>query len=114
MAGLRLAIRQEDLALDGLLLLVETLAEGLPLLWQDESFREEIEVLFRELVLHFPDIDRQSVLPGQFLTGRKVINFLVVVQSFVEVVLALGVGPQHVPVVTVSRNQAVYVKNEAD
>ena len=43
--------------LDCVLRIVEALAEGLPLFWQDEGIRDEVKVLPAESVLHLLDID---------------------------------------------------------
>ena len=100
--------------LDCVLRLVEALAEGLPLFWQDEGIRDEVKVLPAEPVLHLLDVDCESVLPRQLLARRKVINLLVLVQPLVKVVFALCMRPQHVPIVTVCRHQTVNLEQEAD
>lgn len=95
------------------LALIEALAELLPLLWQNECFRQEVEVLLREPLLHLDSIDCEAVLSGKLRARREVINLLVLIESFVEVVLALCVSPKHIPVMAVCRDQTVYFKNEA-
>ena len=100
--------------LDCVLRIVKALAEGFPLFWQDEGIRDEVKVLPAEPVLHLLDVYGESVLPRQLLARGKVINLLVLVQPLVKVVLALCMRPQHVPIVTVCRYQAVNLKQEAD
>jgi len=43
-----------------------------------------------------------------------VVQLLVGVQAFIKVVLALGVCPEHVPVVAISAHQVVQFEEEAD
>jgi len=107
---LDLAIAHQHLVFDNVFLIAEALAKLLPLLWKTESFRQEVKVLLRETFLHLYDIDGQSVFPCELLTRREVIDLLIVIESFVKVVFALSVRPQHVPVVSVSRHQPIYFK----
>jgi len=113
MARLHLPIAHEHLILYRFFLFVEALAELLPLFGQHEGLRQKVEVLLREALLHLNHINRQSVLPRQFRARWEVVNLLVLIKSLVKVVFALGVGPKHVPVVTVGRDQAVDLEDEA-
>ena len=65
-------------------------------------------------LLHSLDVDSHAVLPRELDRDGEVIDLLVGVKSLVEVVLALGVGPQHVPVVPVSLHEPVQLEQEAD
>ena len=49
--------------------------------------------MLREAVLHLAHIDRETILPGQFLTRWEMIDLLVTVEPLIEVVLSLGVRP---------------------
>lgn len=90
------------------------LAEEVPLVWQAESFGDKVEVLPRKPLLHFANIDREPILSGELATRGEVVNLLVLIQSLVEIVLSLGVRPEHVPVVAVCRDQVVDLEEEAD
>ena len=114
MSRLALAVAHQHLVFDHVFLLAEAFAKLLPLLWKTESFRQEVKVLLRETFLHLYDIDGESVFPCELLTRREVIDLLIVVKSFVKVVFALSMRPQHVPVVSVCRHQPVYFKQESD
>ena len=52
------------------------------------GIRQEVKGLFPELVLHLGDVERQFILSGNLLGVRKVVDFLKLVQTFVEIRLA--------------------------
>ena len=51
--------------------------------------------------MHLAHIHSQSILSCQLLTRWEVIDFLILIEPFVEITLALGVSPEHVPIVAV-------------
>ena len=50
---------------------------------KDVSFRHEVEVLSPELILHFHEVKAKTVLPRDFIRLWKVVDPLVLIQSFV-------------------------------
>jgi len=69
--------------------------------------------LLGESLLHLYCIDGKSVFTRELRARRKVINLLALIESFVEVVLALCMRPEHVPVMAVCSYQTVDFKDEA-
>lgn len=59
--------------------MVEGLAKETPLLRQNKGLWQKVKVLLAELVLHFEHINSKSVFASELLTGREVVNFLVLV-----------------------------------
>jgi hypothetical protein len=51
------------------------------------------------LFLHFYDILTKVILSGDLIAIRKMIDFLVLIETFVKVRLAPGVTPKHIPIV---------------
>jgi len=113
-ARLELSVAHDYLVLDCFLLRIETFAELRPLLWQDKRLRQEVKVLLRKFLLHFDYVDCEAILSCELHTRREVVDLLIMVKAFVEVAFTLGVGPEHVPVVTVGLDKAVDFEQEAD
>ena len=89
---------------------LEAFLELLSLIWEYICFGDEVEVHFRELLLHSSHVDRQSILSSQFYAIREMVDLLVQVQPLIKVALALCVSPKNVPVVTICLNQAIDFK----
>ena len=49
-------------------------------------------------VLHIKDVFSQFVFPSDFIRTGKVVNFLVLVETFIDLWLTGGIDPHHVPV----------------
>lgn len=47
--------------------------------------RNDVESLFSVFFLHFNDIGTKSILSGKLETIGKVIDFLVIIQTFIDV-----------------------------
>lgn len=62
--------------------------------------------------MHLANINCQPVLSRELLTRGEVVDFLILVQPLVEIVFALSVRPEHVPVVAVGGHKTVYLKEE--
>jgi hypothetical protein len=73
------------------------------LLWQIVGFRNEVEVLVAELGFHAHDIIGESVFASEFFGELKVVYFLVVLQTLVDLgfVAEVDTGPQQVPLIRV-------------
>jgi len=76
--------------------------------------RYEVKICLAVLFLHTSNVNREPILPSELETVGEMVDLLELVQSLVEVGLALGVGPEDVPVVAVSATEAVYLKEVAD
>jgi hypothetical protein len=59
----------------------------------------DVEFILTELVLHLHHVIAQSVLSGELIGLREMINFLIVAQPLILVQLQGLAGPQDVPVV---------------
>ena len=110
---LDLTVAHEDLIAHFGVLLIEVVHELAPLLWQHEGLWDKIEVLLRVLVLHAPHIQAEPVLAGELRACREVVDFLMQIQSLVEVALALGVGPEDVPVMSICLHKAIDLEHES-
>ena len=82
------------------------------LLRQHKSFWNKVEIIFGVPFLHFGDIYRESIFPGELITQREMINFLSIGQALVKISFAGGVGPQHVPVMPIGAHQPVQFQNK--
>ena len=56
----------------------------------------------------------ESVLAGELRARREVVDFLMYIQSLIEVALALSVGPENVPVVAIGLDKAINLENKPD
>lgn len=59
----------------------------------------EVKVLLTILLLHPNNIEAKSIFSSNLITLREVIDFLILVEPFIEVALAAGRTPKHVPLV---------------
>ena len=64
--------------------------------------RHEVEASFPMLLLHPDYVLAQLVLPCDLIARREVVDLLVLVEAFVEVLLAVRVAPKDVPLVGLS------------
>jgi hypothetical protein len=64
--------------------------------------------------LHFRDVDRKPIFPGELITQRKMVYFLGVGKPLVKISFASCVSPQHVPVMPIGAHQPVQFKNKFD
>lgn len=53
------------------------------LIWQDVCVRNKVKVLFPELLLHPHHVEAESVLPGDLIALWKVVDLLVLIQTFI-------------------------------
>jgi hypothetical protein len=101
------------LTFENTLLLLKRLYEHVPLLRQDEGLGQEVEVLWRVSVLHATYVQCKAVFASEFYCHWKVINFLIRIQSLIEVALSLSMGPKNVPIMSVRGNKPVKLKQES-
>jgi len=57
---------------------------------EDVSIWYKVKMLFSKSFLHSDNIEAKSVLPGDLMTLREMINFLVLIQALIEITLATG------------------------
>jgi hypothetical protein len=62
-------------------------------IWKDIGIRDEIERRFTEFLLHADHIVEETVLSGDFIGLREVVDFLELVQSFIKIALARRRAP---------------------
>ncbi len=61
--------------------------------WKDIGIWDEIERGFTEFLLHTDHIVAKTVLSGDFIGLRKVVDFLELVQAFIKIALARRRAP---------------------
>ena len=64
--------------------------------------------------MHTPHVQAESVLAGELGARREVVDFLMYIESLIEVALALSVGPENVPVVAIGLDKAINLEYEPD
>tara|TARA_B110000285_G_C15134009_1_gene625601 strand:- start:1236 stop:1436 length:201 start_codon:yes stop_codon:yes gene_type:complete len=64
------------------------LVELSKLIRKDVSIWHEVIVLLAEPLLHPHDVEAKSILPGDFMTLREMVDFLVFVKTLIQVALA--------------------------
>lgn len=62
-------------------------------IWEDIGVRDEIEGCLSKFLLHADHIVAKTVLSGDFIGLREVVDFLELVQSFIKIALARGRAP---------------------
>lgn len=81
---------------------------------QDIGVRNDVEVVFTILFLQASDIGDESVLSGQLITVREMVNLL----EFLELLVDGGVDasrrPHDIPVVTLSHLELICVEDSLD
>jgi len=81
------------------------------LIRQDVGVRHEVEVLLAEAFLHPDYVVAQAVLPGDLVTRWEMVDFLVLVQAFIDVRLAATRAPEDIPLVRLSMGKAIVLKH---
>lgn len=66
-------------------------------IWEDIGIWDEIKRSFSKFFLHTNHIVTETVLSGDFIWLREVIDFLELVQSFIKITLARRRAPKDVP-----------------
>lgn len=82
-----------------LLELLVMLIEFTEFIRKNIGIRNKVKVLFTVSFLHPYNIEAKPILPGNLVTLRKMIDFLILVQSFVQVAFAARRAPKDVPLV---------------
>ena len=71
-----------------LLELLVVLVEFTEFIGKNIGIRDKVKVLLAVSFLHSNDVEAKSVLSGDFVTLREMIDLLVLVESFVKITLA--------------------------
>lgn len=73
--------------------------------------RNDVESLFSVFFLHFNDIGTKSILSGKLKTIGKVIDFLVIIQTFIDVLFIGLTWPEEIPIVCLSLLECVRLQH---
>ena len=76
-----------------LLLLLIMLIKLSELIRQDVCIRNKIKMLFAIPFLHPDDVEAESILPGNFMTLREMVDLLILIQAFIQITLTAGGAP---------------------
>jgi hypothetical protein len=79
--------------------LQEMRVEFAKLIRKDVSVRNEIILTGAKLFLRPDIVVAKTILAGNFITLREMVNALILVKAFIQERLAAGAGPEHVPLV---------------
>ena len=71
-------------------------------------------MLSAELLLHLDVVEAQTILPGDLVRVRKVIDALVLVEPFVQVSFAAARRPQQVPLMRLGEGKAIGFTDASD
>jgi hypothetical protein len=88
-----------------LFVFLKMLIEICELFRKNISFGDYVESTFGESVLHLKYIDWHPILSSEFIRHGKMINFLKLIQTFIEVSFAWLTGPKNVPIMRVWMNK---------
>ena len=94
-----------------LLQLLVVVVEVTEFIGEDVGVGTEIKSILTEALLKPHNIEAKSVLPGDFVTLREVIELLVLIQTLILVALAGAGAPEDVPLVRVGRGEAMLLKH---
>ena len=70
--------------------------------------------MLAEFLLHFDDIGAEPVFSGELKAVRVMIDFLVIVQTFIHILLVGLTGPEQVPIVRVRLLEHVRLQHRPD
>lgn len=76
--------------------------------------RHKVEVLLAEPFLHSHDVIAESVFPCDFVALRKVVDLLILIESFVNVGFATTGTPKNVPLMRLCVSKAIRFKDRPD
>lgn len=81
------------------------------LIRQDVGVRHEVKVLLAKAFLHPHYVVAKSILPGDLVTRWEMVDFLILVQAFIDVRLAATRAPQDIPLMRLSMGEAIVLKH---
>ena len=77
------------------------------LIWQNVSVWYEVKLRLAVLLLHLDYVVAESVFAGDLITLWEVIYPLELIQTFVKVAFAGAACPENIPLVRVSKVEAI-------
>ena len=83
-------------------------------IWQDVGVWNKVKMLLAKPLLHSYYIKTQSVLSGDFVAHREMINLLVLIKALIEITLTTRGGPQNVPFVRLGRSEVRCLQNRSN
>ena len=78
---------------------------------EDICVRHKVKVLLSIALLHTDHVEAAPILAGDLMTLWEMIDFLVLIESLIKIRFATARGPQDIPLVRLSRAEAVMVKD---
>lgn len=71
-------------------------------------------MLLTIFLLHPDDVEAKSIFTRDFVTLRKVIDFLIFIETFVEITLAAGGAPENIPLVWLGSGETCCFEHRSD
>lgn len=84
------------------------------LIWKDVSIRNEIKSSFTVTFLHSDDIETKTIFASDLMTLRKMVNFLVLIKTFILIRFARARTPQKIPLMRLSVWKSMSFKDSSD
>ena len=82
-------------------------------LGQDVGVWDEVKLVAPESLLHLHVVVAESILPGDLIRLREVIDPLELIEALVKIRFATASGPQYVPLVRVGVVESVSLQDGA-
>lgn len=98
----------------GLLKLVKMMHKFSKLVGNKIGVWQEVKMLLTKSLLHSSDVKGQFIFSCDFNAAGKMINFLVLIQAFIKISLAVAARPEQVPVVGFSVLEIVCFEDAAN
>jgi hypothetical protein len=76
-------------------------------IWENVGIWDKVKVCLAIFLLHADHIIAKAVFSGNFVALREVIDFLVLIQAFIEIALAARRAPQNVPLMRLCVSEPV-------
>lgn len=81
------------------------------LIWQNVGVWTKIEGGFPKAFLHSHNVEAEAIFARNFVTLRKMVNLLILIQTFILVRFARARTPQEIPLVRVCRRKSVLLQH---
>ena len=81
------------------------------LIWQNIGIWRKVKCILSEPLLKAHDIEAQTVLPGDLVALREVIDLLILVKALILVALARTGAPEEIPLMGVRRRETMLLKH---
>ena len=80
-------------------------------IWKNIGIWGKVKRNLSEPLLKAHDIEAQTVLPGDLVALREVINLLILVKTLILVALTRAGAPEEIPLVRVRRGETMLLKH---